>query len=153
VVIGKVGFGNRRGDAINMASFLAVDAGGKAWQVSLQPELAGDGGQSAPFFAGLPPGEYQLTQLELMFSESSWTMEDMGMQMRVQPGRLSCAGAAYARAGITGEDSDGSRYGAMFEVRDECPALHALLRQQSPFLAEPPVVDLMRPREVSAPKP
>jgi hypothetical protein len=157
VVIGKFGFANRRGDALNMGWFVAVDQAGqgKAWKVTLDPDLAAAGGQSAPFFAVLPPGAYQVTELHLWFSETAWSIEDAGLLLRVPAGRLGCAGAAYVRAGVTNQDAHdgGFRYGAMFEVKDECAALAGLLRTRAPFLAEPPVVDLMGPQGVSPPKP
>jgi hypothetical protein len=148
IVIGKVGFASRTGDPILMATFIAIDERGKKWTVRLEDGLVEDHGQSAPFFAVLPPGRYTLGRLELDFTDTSWSMDDMGLVLEVAPGGLSCAGAAYLRARAAVDDSTGgnSTLRAAFDVRDECAHLAALLRQQAPFLAAPPRVTLARPR-------
>jgi hypothetical protein len=148
VVIGKVGFPSRTGDPILGGRLEVVDEGGKRWKVSLDQGLVEDKGQSVPFFAVLQAGKYQMGKLELDYTDTTWTMQDMGLLLEVVPGRVACAGAVYFRARTIIDDPTGgaSSYGTGSEIKDECTHLQTLLRQRAPFLAEPPQVALARPR-------
>ena len=148
VVIGKFGFPSRHGDPILGGRLLAIDEAGKRWKMSLDDGLVEDSGQSAPFFAVLPAGRYHLDKLELDYSDTTWSMEQMNLLVEVLPGKVACAGAAYLRARAIVEDPNGgsSSLRTSFDIRDECPHLAGLLRRRAPFLSSPPVAALARPR-------
>jgi hypothetical protein len=147
VVLGKLGFPSRSGDAMTGATMIAVDAAGKRWSIPLQPELSQDGGNSAPFLVRLAPGRYRLTKMEIDYSNTTWTMEEMHLVLEVEPGKVSCAGAAYIRGRSlddtqpTGE----SRLGSTFDVQDECPALRQLLASRAPYLPAQTAIHLFAP--------
>src|SRR3954469_6414221 len=82
VLVGKIGFPSRHGDAMTGGTIIAVDGAGKRWGISLQPDLSQDGGNSAPFLVRLSPGRYQLTKLEMEYSSTTWTMEQMNLELQ-----------------------------------------------------------------------
>jgi hypothetical protein len=147
VVLGKLGFPSRTGDAMNGATIIAVDGAGKRWGIPLQPELSQDGGNSAPFLVRLAPGRYWLTKMEIEYSNTTWTMEDMHLALEVEPGKVSCAGAAYIRGRAlddskpTGE----STLNSTFDIKDECPALRQQLASKAPYLPQQTAVHLFAP--------
>jgi len=146
VVLGKVGFPSRSGDPMNGASIIAVDAAGKRWSIALDPALSQDGGNSAPFMVRLAPGRYRLTKLEIEYSNTTWTMEEMHLDLEVEPGRISCAGAAYIRGRAIEEQPTGdSRLGSTFQIADECPALRQVYATRAPYLPAQTAVHLFSP--------
>ena len=146
VVVGKVGFPSRAGDAMIDGSVVAIDGHGKKWRISLETSLSQDGGNSAPFFVRLPAGRYQLEKLELIYSNSSWVMEDMELAMDLEAGRVSCVGAAYIRGRRPVYDDKGSRLMTSFEMQDDCSALRQLMAPRAPFLPPQTTVRLLAPR-------
>lgn len=149
VVIGKLGFASRQGDGAHTYELTLVSAStGKKWAVDFSEELSQDGGSSAPFFVNLPPGKYALKKWEMTFSETSWTQDDLGLEIDVQPGELVCVGAMYVRARVSTEQKAGSGETAlagMADVVDECAALARVMRQRAPYLSPSPTVRLARP--------
>jgi hypothetical protein len=129
---------------MNGATIIAVDAAGKRWGIPLQPELSQDGGNSAPFLVRLAPGRYRLTKLEIEYSSTTWTMEDMHLDLEVETGKVSCAGAAYIRGhGLdTSQPSGESRLDSTFDIKDECPALRQQLAGKAPYLPQQTAVHL-----------
>lgn len=154
VILGKVGFPSRTGDALLGATLLAVDADEKKWSVPLQPELSQDGGNSAPFMVRLPAGRYQLTKLELEYTRGTWTFPNMNLTMDVEPALISCAGAVYIRGQrvIDGEDNGGSRLGVRFVIEDECAGLRAVFSARAPHLPPQTTVRLFAPVPVAPPR-
>jgi hypothetical protein len=147
VVLGKLGFPSRTGDPMLGATIIAVDGGGKRWSIPLQPDLSQDGGNSAPFLVRLAPGRYRLTKMEIDYSNTTWTMEDMHLALEVEAGKVSCTGAAYIR-GRSVEDmqpTGESRLGSTFDIKDECPALRQHLASRAPYLPAQTAVHLFAP--------
>jgi hypothetical protein len=146
VVLGKLGFPSRSGDPMTGATIVAVDAGGKRWSIALDPSLSQDGGNSAPFMVRLAGGRYRLTKLEIEYSNTMWTMEEMHLGLEVEPGRVSCAGAAYIRGRSLDEQPMGdTKLGSTFDLKDECATLRQVYAGRAPYLPAQTVVHLFAP--------
>jgi hypothetical protein len=140
VVIGKLGFPGQDAEPMDEMEIVAVDEKGKRHTIDFDFELSQDGRRTAPFFARLPPGRYQLRSWAIEYPENSWAREDTGLDIVVEPG-VVCVGAVYVN----------SRTGAgglveIPEVRDECADIAGLLRRRAPALSAPPQIALAKRR-------
>jgi hypothetical protein len=116
--------------------------GGKKFRIQFTPDGAPEDGGS--FFVSLPAGQYRLTEWVATAGNQQWAGEDVGLAIDVPSGQVVCVGALFVRPRERRRFSLEDETPSDTVVRDECPALTALLRQRSPSLAETPVVRIAR---------
>jgi hypothetical protein len=139
VVVGKFGVYARPGLRPQFLELQALSVPeGKKWNLPISVDDLDGKGNSAAFFAELPPGKYLLTKWLYITNNQQLSGERTGAFFELAPGKVACIGAIYMGSKGKIESSVGPQaFKSGTLVLDECDELAARFKQKAPLAMTP----------------